>query len=326
VRFANRSAKALLDAAPETLEGRPLPQVVRDPSVLTLVRQALERAEPSEAEVVLASGPRRLLHVHVAPVIDGGAAPGAILLARDVSAIRRLERMRSDFVANVSHELRTPIAAITGAAETLAGGALSDAEAAPRFVETIERHADRLKALVDDLLTLSRLESAPDTVERVPFDVGSTLRQACEALVARAREAGLTLAVEAPSPLRVRGDPEAMRRVVDNLVVNAITYTPAGGSVRVTGVAEGAQAVLTVADTGIGIAREHLERVFERFYRVDKARSREKGGTGLGLAIVKHGVHLHGGTVDVRSRVGVGTEFVVRVPLDRAEPPSEAAA
>jgi signal transduction histidine kinase len=125
------------------------------------------------------------------------------------------------------------------------------------------------------------------------------------------------LTVEASELLRVRGDPEAMRRVVDNLVVNAITYTPPGGTVRVRGAVERGHAVVTVADSGIGIAPEHLERVFERFYRIDKARSRAKGGTGLGLAIVKHGVHLHGGSVDVTSRVGVGTTFTVRVPLDR---------
>ncbi len=315
VRFVNGAARALLDVpAGEAVEGRPLPEVVRDPGILGLVARALsEAAEAGEAEVVQDGAPRRLLRVSAAPVREGG--PGAIVLVRDVSTIRRLERMRTDFVANVSHELRTPIAAISGAAETLAGGALADPEAGPAFVGTIERHAERLKALVDDLLTLSRLESAPETIDRVPVDAALVVRQACEAAAARAREAGLALDVSAAGPVRLLGDPEALRRLVDNLVVNAITYTPSGGRVHVSLAVEGGTAVLSVSDTGIGIAPEHLERIFERFYRVDKARSRAKGGTGLGLAIVKHSAHLHGGEVSVESRVGIGSTFTVRLPL-----------
>jgi two-component system phosphate regulon sensor histidine kinase PhoR len=320
VRFLNRSARGMLGTPGEDgVEGRPLHEVVRDPHVLALVQQAVDEKEPVEAEVVRHGPPRRLLHVHVAPLREGG--PGAILLARDVSALRRLERMRSDFVANVSHELRTPIAAIAGAAETLAEGALSDGEAAPRFVETIGRNAERLRALVDDLLALSRLESAPETIERVPVDLAGVVRQACDAVASRARDAGLALEAKADRSLRVMGDPEALRRVVDNLVVNALTYTPSGGWVRVSAQAQEGRAVLTVADSGIGIAPEHLDRIFERFYRVDKARSRSKGGTGLGLAIVKHGASLHAGDVAVESRVGAGSTFTVTIPLARGEAP-----
>ena len=298
---------------------------MRDPQFLALARAALERGEAHEAEIVWDGAPKRLLRVRAAPVREAG--PGAILLVGDVSTLRRLERMRSDFVANVSHELRTPLAAIAGAAETLADGALSDPEAGPRFVATIARHADRLTALVDDLLTLSRLESTPESIERVPVDFAHVVRQACDAVAARARDAGLSLDVDAEGPVRVLGDPEALRRLVDNLVVNAVTYTPAGGAVRVGLAADEGRAVLTVADTGIGIGPEHLARIFERFYRVDKARSRGKGGTGLGLSIVKHAVNLHGGEIAVESRPGAGSTFTVSIPLadDGGDAPADPA-
>jgi two-component system phosphate regulon sensor histidine kinase PhoR len=316
VRFVNGAARALLGLPADVVaEGRPVQEVVRDPAVLALVRRAVRGGEAGEAEVVWYGSPRRRLQVSAAPVREGGA--GAIVLVRDVSTLRRLERMRTDFVANVSHELRTPLAAIAGAAETLAAGALDDPSAARGFVEAIGRQSDRLRALVDDLLTLSRLESAPETIERVPVDFALVVRQACEAVAGRAREAGLSLETRVEGSVRLLGDPEALRRLVDNLVVNAVTYSPPGAWVRVTLSTEGGAAILVVADGGIGIGPEHLERIFERFYRVDKARSRSKGGTGLGLAIVKHSVALHGGEVDVHSRPGEGSTFTVRIPLSK---------
>ena len=316
IRFVNRAGRALLDVAPgDEVEGKPIHLLVRDPQFLKLARAAVERGEAHEAEIVWEGAPKRLLRVRAAPVREAG--PGAILLVGDVSTIRRLERMRSDFVANVSHELRTPLAAIAGAAETLADGALSDPEAGPQFVAVIGRHADRLRALVDDLLTLSRLESSPENIERVPVDFAHVVRQACDAVSARTRDAGLALEVSADDAVRVMGDPEALRRLVDNLVVNAVTYTPSGGAVRVSLAATAGRAVLVVADSGIGIGAEHLDRIFERFYRIDKARSRSKGGTGLGLSIVKHAVNLHGGDIAVESRPGAGSTFTVSIPLAR---------
>jgi len=314
--FLNRVGRELFGVPRgESVEGKPIHHLVRAPVVLVTIRAALQGAEPPEEDVVWDGAPKRLLRVRAAPVERG--ARGAILLVGDVSTLRRLERMRTDFVANVSHELRTPLAAIAGAAETLSAGALHDPQAGPKFLETITRHADRLKALVDDLLTLSRLESSPESIDRVPVDFALVARQSCDAVAARARDAGLALDVHADGPVRVLGDPEALRRLVDNLVVNAVTYTPSGGWVRVAVVTAGAHAVLTVADSGIGIPPEHLERVFERFFRVDKARSRAKGGTGLGLAIVKHAVNLHGGQIAIESRPGAGSTFTVSVPLSR---------
>jgi len=320
VRFVNRAGRALLGVGPdEAVEGKPIHLLVRDPGFLALARAAITQGEVREAEIVWDGAPKRLLHVRGAPVRDAG--PGAILLVGDVSTLRRLERMRSDFVANVSHELRTPLAAIAGAAETLADGALADPVAGPGFVATIGRHADRLKALVDDLLTLSRLESTPESIERVPVDFAAVVRQACDAVATRAREGGLTLEVRADGAVRVLGDPEALRRLVDNLVVNAVTYTPSGGFVRVELARADGRALLTVADSGIGIGAEHIARIFERFYRVDKARSRGKGGTGLGLSIVKHAVNLHGGDITVQSRPGAGSTFTVTIPLAPDESP-----
>jgi two-component system, OmpR family, phosphate regulon sensor histidine kinase PhoR len=316
VGFLNRAARVLLGVgADDKVEGRPIHHLARDPQLLALVRTALSKGESHEAEIVWDGAPKRLLHVRATPV--GGGRPGAILLVGDVSTIRRLERMRSDFVANVSHEFRTPLSAIAGAAETLLDGAMADTVEGPRFVAAIARQADRLTALVDDLLTLSRLESAPEAIDRVPVDFGQVVRQSCEAVATKVRDGELRLEVHADGALRVLGDPEALRRLVDNLVVNAVTYTPAGGWVRVGLVAEDGRAVLTVADSGIGIPPEHIERIFERFYRVDKARSRSKGGTGLGLAIVKHSVNLHGGEISVQSRPGAGSTFTVSIPLPK---------
>ncbi|HVG94167.1 MAG TPA: histidine kinase dimerization/phospho-acceptor domain-containing protein, partial [Planctomycetota bacterium] len=224
VRFVNRAGRQLLGVDPgDEVEGRPLPFLVREPRILAIARAALSGGEPQEGDVVWDGTPRRLLHVRAAPV--GGGGPGAILLVGDVSILRRLERMRSDFVGNVSHELSTPLSAISGSAELLLGGALSDPEAGPKFVSAIVRHADRLRVIVDDLLTLSRLESAPETIDRVPVDFAHVVRQSCEAVAGRAREGGLDLEVKAEGAARVLGDPEALRRLVDNLVVNALTYT-----------------------------------------------------------------------------------------------------
>jgi two-component system phosphate regulon sensor histidine kinase PhoR len=252
------------------------------------------------------------------------AGGGVILVLRDMSRLRRLEQMRTDFVSNVSHELRTPLASIAAAVETLQDDAARlDPVEGPRFVQMIQRNLRRLEALLDDILALSRLESRPETLPRAPLDLAGVVRTAADELVERARQAGVGLSVRAEH-CPVVGDAPTLRRVVDNLLVNAITYTPRGGQIEVVLEPRNGCAELGVKDTGIGIPEEDLDRIFERFYRVDKARSRSAGGTGLGLAIVKHAVGLHGGTVEVKSKLASGSTFTVRIPLRPGPAPSAA--
>jgi two-component system phosphate regulon sensor histidine kinase PhoR len=248
--------------------------------------------------------------------LPGKPCPGVVLVFHDITDLRRLENLRREFVSNVSHELKTPLTAIQAYTETLLSGALEEPQHSRQFVERIEEHADRLHALILDLLRLARLESATDI-----FDVQAIpLREAVEFCldehrpVAQAKNISIEVDAQAEG-LRVNADDEGLHTILSNLVDNAIKYTPAGGRVVVRWRAEGATAVVQVEDTGTGIPEEHQARIFERFYRVDKARSRELGGTGLGLSIVKHLTNVFGGTVEVRSQPGRGSVFTVRLPL-----------
>jgi signal transduction histidine kinase len=240
-----------------------------------------------------------------------------LAIVRDVTAQLRLDAIRRDFVANASHELKTPAATIRAAAETLAQAAEDDPGAVPRFATQLEREALRLSRIVADLLDLSRLESGVETAETLHLD--QVVREECQRAEEAAAEAGLDLVAEPSGPAPVRGSSRDLALLVRNLVDNAIRYTPAGGRVTVAVRADEERVELVVADTGIGIPSRDVPRVFERFYRVDRARSRETGGTGLGLAIVKHVADNHEGTVDVESELGAGT--TVRVAFPRATVP-----
>jgi len=233
-----------------------------------------------------------------------------------MEAVRRLETVRRDFVANVSHELKTPVTAIRGLAETLMDDPGMDAETHRGFLGKVRDQAARLSGLVGDLLTLSRVESGEGALERELLDFRDPVRDSIRALQPAVEKKGLAFeAGIAEAPLTVHGDREALRQVADNLLDNAVKYTPAGGRVRVSLRRDGAEAVLEVIDTGPGIAPEHLGRIFERFYRVDKARSRELGGTGLGLSIVRHVALAHGGRTAVESVLGKGSTFRVNLPI-----------
>ncbi|RMF82092.1 MAG: PAS domain-containing sensor histidine kinase, partial [Nitrospirae bacterium] len=256
----------------------------------------------------LAAGGRTLL-LTAAP-----AAGGAVLVFHDVTELQHALEVRRDFVANASHELKTPVAAILAAAETLAGGALEDRAAAARFTATIERHARRLARLVEELLALSRLEAGA-APERRPVAAAAVVAEVCALMEAPFREAGLTLRCEVAEGLPPwRGDRRSLETILTNLLDNARAYTPEGGEVAVRLEAADGGLRLRVRDTGIGIAPEHQGRIFERFYRVDPARSRAAGGTGLGLALVKHLAESLGGRVAVESAVGAGSTFTVELP------------
>jgi two-component system, OmpR family, phosphate regulon sensor histidine kinase PhoR len=297
----------------QTLNGqRPL-SLIRSTDLNDAVMAACRRGESSRLEVTVSGVRPRVLEVQVMPLrreLRGSAA-----VFHDLTELRRLEKIRKDFVANVSHELRTPITTIRGYAETLRTGALADPEHAPKMVEIIHRQSERLSVMVADLLELSRLESGELELERGPVSLAEAAARAAEAVRGRAQEKRQSLSVDVDAELTARGDARAVEQVVLNLLDNAVKYTPQGGEVEVTSGRENGRCFLTVRDTGIGIEEKHLSRIFERFYRVDRGRSRETGGTGLGLSIVKHLVGAMGGEVRVESGPGRGSRFTVVLPV-----------
>ena len=334
VLLGNSRAEVLLDLPPGDLPlGKPLIELTRHPDLHQLVRQVMSGGaaqRPFVRDLHLEGGKAMVLQVTATPI---PAAPDGlrsfILVFHDVTEMKRLERMRRDFVANVSHELRTPLAAIGGYAETLLGGALDDPQRARRFLGIIERHTVRLGRLVDDLLNLSDLELGRTELRRVALQADDIVEATFEVLRNKAVQAGISLTLDmAPNTLPVDGDEDRLEQALVNLVDNAIKYTPRGGDVTVSArmveaarTQEGATVVspdgfieIAVSDTGIGVPPEDLPRLTERFYRVDKARSRELGGTGLGLAIVKHVVQAHGGWMRIESELGRGTTVRLYLP------------
>jgi two-component system, OmpR family, phosphate regulon sensor histidine kinase PhoR len=308
----NEALRAILGTDQDLVGERPL-FLVRRTELHDAVLRACREGVTSKVEVSMDAPRSKTLEVHIAPL--GGSLPGSAAVFRDVTERKRLERVRQDFVANVSHELRTPIAAILGYAETLRSGALSDARHAPQMVEIIHRQSERLGELVEDLLELSRLDAGERPLSPAPVSLGEVARQASEAMEPRAAGKRLLLQLRIPTDLTARADPKALEQVLLNLLDNAIKYTPEGGMVELLGERVGDRAELSVKDSGLGIEARHLPRLFERFYRVDRGRSREMGGTGLGLSIVRHLVHGMEGEVRVASQLGVGTTFTVVLPV-----------
>ena len=253
--------------------------------------------------------PTRWLQAAVTPTGSDGSI---LLVVTDITETRRIEAVRRDFVANASHELKTPAASIQAAAETLVSVAHRDPAAVPRFASQLEREAMRLSRIVADLLDLSRLESGSELSERVRLD--ALVREEVERFEERAREAGITLDTSNQAPASVSGSPRDLSLLARNLIDNAIRYTSPSGRISISVQPDDEQVALVVADDGMGIPTRDISRVFERFYRVDRARSRETGGTGLGLAIVKHVAENHGGSVEVVSELGAGSTFTVTLP------------
>jgi two-component system phosphate regulon sensor histidine kinase PhoR len=315
ILFANESARSMFGMTAANIADRPLWELVRYSAVQEAVEQAFADEQPCRKEFEL-TGPSRQSLVLFGRRLIGDPPPGAILVLHDVTELRRLENMRREFVANVSHELKTPLASIKAYVETLLGGALNDTEINVLFLRRIAEQADRLHRLILDLLRLARVESGQEAFEIKAVPLADMVASRVGELQAAATAKRITLVTQ-PSdpPICVRADAEGVRTILDNLLDNAIKYTPDGGQVTIRWKSEDSMAVIEVEDTGIGIAPRDQARIFERFYRVDKARSRELGGTGLGLSIVKHLSQAFGGTVAVRSEVGRGSIFTVRLPL-----------
>ena len=308
---ANRSLAEMFEVPLPPESGTPFQEFARAPELEELVHAARSRGRSVEADLRLWSPRPRPVRATATPLAAGEGA--VLLVLHDLSEAEELIRMRQDFVANVSHELRTPLTSIRGYAETLLGGALDDTERRADFVRTIHQQADRLHALVEDLLSLAQLER-PGARPRVEsIDLRELVQRQAAAFRHRAERAGLVLEIAPGAPVTVEADRALLEQVVANLIDNAVKYTERG-RVRVSLGSDEARVWCEVEDTGPGIPPEDLPRVFERFYRVDKARSREKGGTGLGLSIVKHAVALHGGQVLVRSRPGQGSTFRFEIP------------
>jgi two-component system phosphate regulon sensor histidine kinase PhoR len=294
------------------VEGKKLVEISRHPDLLEAFN---DLAKPDVSDLVreISIQPNDCtLLTHWVPLNVNGVRQGIVAVFHDISDLKRAENMRRDFVANVSHELRTPVTIIKGYAETLLDGTLeSDPVRATRFVEIIASHSERLTNLINDILTLSSLETKEAILELNPLDVSGTISKACMLLQEGVVQKNITILNESTSAAlpRVMADQGRLEQVVVNLLENAIKYTPDGGSVRLFTEDAGDLIRVSVADTGIGIPFKDLPRIFERFYRVDEARTREQGGTGLGLAIVKHIVQLHGGNVSVTSDPGQGSVF-----------------
>jgi two-component system, OmpR family, phosphate regulon sensor histidine kinase PhoR len=312
--LANKAAGRLFDFRAANAEGRPLLEVVRNHALDQAVSEALAARVPQRLEIGRDGTDKLRTDVHVTP-LPGEPCPGVVLVIHDTTELRRLESLRRDFVANVSHELKTPLSSIKACAETLRNGALADPQASERFLGRIEEQSDRLHHLILDLLSLARIESGQQTFDISAVGVAEVANACIEAHRQAAEAKNIQLsAVPWPEDCRVRADREGLREILDNLVDNAIKYTPQGGTVKLQWRIDGDGASIDVVDTGIGIHASEQPRVFERFYRVDKARSRELGGTGLGLAIVKHLVQSFGGKVSVESEPGKGSRFRVELP------------
>lgn len=317
VVLVNGSARRIFRLPPAAGKGRHLLEVVRHPEVMGLVQECRECASGvvCRRELALQTPPMDLL-IEAVPLRAGAAAPGTLMVFHDVTELRRLERVRQEFVANASHELRTPLTAIRGYVETLLDGAVGDPERARPFLEVIARHAERMSRLVDDLLDLSNIETGRLHLDRLPVSLSQIGGQVFALHRDVASKKGIALHLEIPPDLPpVLADRDRLQQILINLVDNAIKFTPAGHVTLSAHKASSALVEVTVADTGTGIPSRDLPRITERFYRVDRGRAREQGGAGLGLSIVRHLVHAHGGELNIESELSRGTRVTFTLPV-----------
>jgi two-component system phosphate regulon sensor histidine kinase PhoR len=335
VRLINQAMERMVGRREAEVLGRPYLEVIRQPRLNEFITEVLAHGIASSSEMTFGTSPERIFQMQASPLTQASErSPGLVLVFHDITDLRRLEQTRKDFVANVSHELRTPLTAIKGYVEALQDDAKADPDQRDRFLEIIRAHADRVNLILTDLLLLSKIESGQIPLKQEPVALSGLIDRTVGLLRHLVEQKRHTLNVALPENLPpILGDEERLGQVFSNLLDNAIKYTPERGTVTISAKLSKAEVgvggaplagplptvmEVSVTDTGIGIPPQHLPRIFERFYRVDKARSRELGGTGLGLAIVKHLVEGHGGTVTAESPPGGGSRFRVRLPIAAA--------
>jgi two-component system phosphate regulon sensor histidine kinase PhoR len=317
--FANPGFAEILGLDVPPVSGSSLLEVVRQTELIEAVRRVLAGEARVEAEIATGTLRQHYFAATVASV-RAGETSGAVIVLHDITELRKLERVRRDFVANVSHEFRTPLTAIQGFTETLLAGAMDDPQNRLRFLGIILEHSRRLARLTEDLLKLSQMDADRLELEVRRVSVGSLVESCYETARHRAAEKELNLSLELPASVPdVSGDVRRLQEVLQNLLDNAIQYTLPNGRILLSVQLRGEEVIFTVSDTGIGIPQADQPRIFERFYRVDAARSREAGGTGLGLAIAKHLIEVQGGRLWVESELGVGSKFHFSVPVFDAE-------
>jgi two-component system, OmpR family, phosphate regulon sensor histidine kinase PhoR len=312
---SNPAAHRLFNLARGKLESQRLTEITRNPAIYSAFHDALKGNERSGVEIETHDPGRRVFDLRVVPLgsSDGKTTAGAIGVFFDITQLERLERVRQEFLSNVSHELKTPLTAIVAFVETLEAGALDDRENSKRFLEIIRKNAARMQNLIDDILELSAIEAGNVRVKAEEIELSPLINDVIVSLAAKASSRGITLNNKVPADTLVFVDPRRLEQMLNNLVDNAIKFNRDGGSVTIE-CETSMRTRIRVKDTGEGIPAQHLERLFERFYRVDRARSREMGGTGLGLAIVKHLARAHGGEVRVTSELGQGSTFEIELP------------
>lgn len=314
----NPAAGRMFDCDPAKVQGRNIQEIVRNLAIQRFVTRVLTTSETISDDFIFYRAEERTLNIHSSPLYDAGSVQiGALLVMNDVTQLRHLENVRRDFVANVSHEIKTPLTAIKGFVETLQQGTVEDKAEQERFLGIVLKHVNRLGVILEDLLALSRVEQENGT-EEVHLSVGrikDVIQTAIQVCQPKAAARDITISVDAAEDLTANLDATLLEQAFVNLIDNAVKYSDDGSQVRITASPKKREVTIEFADQGSGIPNKHLPRLFERFYRVDKARSRKLGGTGLGLAIVKHIVQAHGGHITVESSLGQGSTFTVHLPL-----------
>ncbi len=308
-------------------EGKPIGEASRDVKLDDVFNESMRQGGVYTNEVAArtaAGRGHRPLRLYVSPMRNEGKVVGALAMVEDITEIRRLEQVRTDFAANVSHELKTPLTSIRGFVETLEAGAIDNPPMAHKFLKIIMMETERLTRLINDILSISKLESGDDEVTTERLRLDKMAYDVADMLSIHASEKEVTIDCHMnEQPIFIIGNSDRVEQMLINLIENAIKYNKPGGSVTVQVFSNGLEANVAISDTGIGIAEENLPRLFERFYRVDKGRSRQMGGTGLGLAIVKHIIRSMGGEIEVHSKLGEGTEFLITLPLAPADDPNK---
>ncbi len=310
----NPTIEKIFDIKRKDVEGKHFLEAVRNHEISGIIEEVLHAGSGVSSEISLVLPVQKIFQVNAVPIFDNKNISGCLVVIHDITEIRRLETVRSDFIANVSHELKTPLTSIKGFVETLLDGALDEKENSHEFLKIVYDHAERLNNLVNDLLSLSYLESKDIILKKSVFNLRQQVEEVILGFGSQLKKKNIKISDEIPHNISISADKNRIVQVLTNFIDNAIKFNREKGTIRILNEDAGAKMKILIEDSGVGIPEKDIPRIFERFYRVDKARSRELGGTGLGLSIVKHIVELHGGEVGVQSSEGLGSKFWFTLP------------